>query len=146
MERPTWGPARGLARTGRAPCRSCIALLACLFLAACSMAERDNRRTLNVLDGALAPSSDGARWALAPVALPVGLVALVADAVVVHPISVVDDAWGDTVEWLWTPDPDESHFRRAMVVPLAALATPLVWTGAWLGRSVFAVPPREDGP
>jgi len=119
-----------------------------LLLAACAMSERDNRRTLNALDAALAPGSAGARWALAPVGLPAGLVALAADAVLVHPACVVDVAWGDTRAWLWTPDPDESRFRRAVLLPLVTLATPPVLVGDWLGRVFFAVPARaaEDGP
>jgi hypothetical protein len=106
------------------------------------MSERDNRRTLNALDASLTPESAAARWAAAPVALPTGLVALAVDAVVVHPACSIDDAWGDTVEWLWTPDPDESRFRRAVLLPLVTLATPPVFVGDWLGRALFAIPPR----
>ena len=145
---PSGGEGREPARRRRAP-RAPFPVLAPLLLllallSACSMKEKENRLTLNALDASFAPSSEGARWALAPVALPAGLVALAVDAVVVHPATVVDDAWGDTVEWLWTPKPDESRFRRAVLLPLSALATPLVWVGDWLGRSVFAIEPREE--
>lgn len=118
----------------------CLAIL--LLLPACAMAERDNRRTLNAMDASLAPAAAGARWAAAPLALPAGLVGLAADALVVHPACSLDDAWGDTVEWLWTPDPDESRFRRAVLLPLVTLATPPVFLGDWLGRALLAIPPR----
>lgn len=122
------------------------AVLALSVVTACAVMRSDNRLTLNALDEHLSPSSTAGRWAVAPVALPVGLVALVADAFVVHPATVFDDTWGDTVDWLWTPDPDESRFRRAVLLPLITLATPVVYVGDWFRRAFFAVPPRESEP
>lgn len=109
----------------------------------CAFFDADNRRTLNALDRNLVPESTTARWALAPIGLPVAVVAGTVDVLVVHPVSVVDDAWGDTQALLWTPR-DESRFRRAVLVPLAALATPLVFVGDALGRALFDIPARED--
>jgi len=131
-------------RSGGLRCGTALLLLTAL-LAACAVSEKQNRRLLNVLDAHVAPESDGARWALAPVAFPVGVIAFVGDAVLVHPACVFDDAWRDTVDWLWTPDPAESRFRRALITPLCALATPFVWVGDWLGRAIFAIPPHEAG-
>ena len=126
------------------------ALVACVLLmgAGCAFFDRENRRTLNAMDAYLIPESGAARWALAPMALPAGLVGFTADVLVVHPATTLDDAWGDTVEWLWTPREHETSFRRAVMTPLAAVATPFVFTGDWLWRSVFLVQPRaeEDGP
>ena len=113
-----------------------------LALTGCAIFEPDNRRTLNALDRHLTPSATLGRVALVPIGLPVGLVAGVADLCIVHPATVLDDAWGDTAELLWTPR-TESRFRRALLMPLAALATPPVFLGDWLGRSIFALPPRE---
>lgn len=116
-----------------------------LFLAAgCATSEHDNRRMLNALDAHLTPRSPTARWIAAPVTLPVGVVALVGDAVVVHPCCVLDDAWRDTRGWLWTSH-GESRFRRAVMIPLSALATPFVFTGDWLGRAIFDIEPHEEG-
>lgn len=114
-----------------------------LALTSCAIFEPDNRRTLDALDRHLIPSSTLGRVALAPIGLPVGLVAGIADLCVVHPATVLDDAWGDTTELLWMPR-TESRFRRALLMPLAALATPPVFLGDWLGRSILALPPRED--
>lgn len=119
------------------------ALLALFLLAACSMTRPENRRTLHALDASAAPDSAGARWAAAPLAFPAGLLALALDAVIVHPACSVDDAWGDTRAWLWTPDPEASRFRRAMLLPLAALATPFVWAGDWIGRILLPIPARQ---
>ncbi len=79
----------------------------------------------------------------APVALPAALVGLTADAFIVQPATVFDDAWRDTVEWLWTPAPDESRFRRAVLLPVVTLATPLVYVADWIRLAFFAVPPRD---
>ncbi len=98
--------------------RGLIAALA-LLLAGCAVMAEENRRTLNAMDEHVAPESSAARWALAPVALPAGLVGLTADLVIVHPATAIDDAWGDTVEVLWTPRDNETGFRRAVMAPVA---------------------------
>jgi hypothetical protein len=116
-------------------------LLACALLAGCAVSEKENRRTLNAMDRNLTPASTAGRWAVAPVALPAALVGLAADALIVHPSTVFDDAWRDTVKWLWTPDPSESRFRRAVLLPLIVLATPFVYVGDWLRRATIDPPP-----
>jgi hypothetical protein len=107
------------------------------------MLSEDNRRTLAWLDHELAPESTTAKVALAPVALPTGLCALALDAAVVHPICTADDAWLDTRDLLWTAR-DESALRRTLFVPLAVLATPLVFAGDWLGRWLFPLPEHPE--
>ena len=73
--------------------------------------------------------------AVAP-ALPVGVAAGVADAVVVHPLTQVDEAWRDTLDVLWDYD-QSSSFRQVLLTPLSVLATPLVFAGDWFCRAVF---------
>lgn len=116
--------------------------LSLAVVAGCSMFDRDNRRTLELLDRELAPASTGTRLALAPLALPLGVGALVADAVVVHPTCSLDDAWLDTRDLLWRSR-DESALRRALFVPLAVLATPVVFAGDWVGRCLLPLGERE---
>lgn len=116
--------------------------------AACSMMRTDNRRTLNALDAALTPASTTAKVALAPVALPVGLAAFAADLTVVHPVASIDDAWDDTADLLWTPR-GESTLRKVLFVPVAALATPVVFAADWFGRWLLPIessPGAEVGP
>ena len=107
-------------------------------LAGCAFTNEDNRRTLNYLDAHAAPQSAGARWALSPVALPTALAAGVLDAVVVHPATQLDDAWRDTVDLVWDYEQDSS-FRAVLLTPLSAVATPVVYCGDWLLRSVFDI-------
>jgi hypothetical protein len=125
-------------------CRIAVVATLLLFCTGCAVFNEDNRLTLNALDEHLAPDSSAARWALAPMGFPLGIVAGVVDLVIVHPATVFDDAWGDTVQLLWTPR-DESRFRRAVMLPLVTIATPFVYVGDWLLRSLFDVPPRESG-
>ncbi len=124
------------------PPRSTL-LLPLVLAASCAIAEPDNRRTLNALDAHLTPTSTSARWLASPVALPVGVLGVAADALVVHPCCVLDDAWGDTVEWLWEPR-EESRFRSAVMTPLRVIASPIVFVGDWLGRATFDIPPRKE--
>src|SRR5262245_31079463 len=115
-----------------------IAVLLLLLGAACSMFRTDNRRTLNLLDRELAPEDTAAKVALAPLTLPVGIAAFATDLAVVHPIATIDDAWNDTEELLWHSE-DESALRRALVMPLAAVATPFVFAGDWFGRWLLPI-------
>lgn len=122
--------------------RSAGAALVALALSGCAVFERENRRTLNALDAHATPASAGARWVIAPLALPASLVVAVGDMLIVHPVCSIDDAWADTVDALWTSH-GETKFRRAVMLPLAALATPVVFTGDLLARSLFPIDPNE---
>ena len=104
----------------------------------CSMFRTDNRRSLNWLDETFTPGSTGAKVALAPVAFPVGVLGFAADLAIVHPVATIDDAWDDTERLLWQSK-DESALRRALFVPFAALATPFVFTGDWIGRWLLPI-------
>lgn len=122
--------------------RAASAALIALALSGCAVFERENRRTLNALDEHATPASAAARWALSPLALPLSLVAAIGDMVIVHPVCSIDDAWADTVDALWTSH-GETKFRRAVMLPLATLATPVVFTGDLLARSLFPIDPNE---
>lgn len=122
-----------------------IVLLAALLSVGggCTAVRKDSRRTLDSLDANLTPASPTARAVLLPVAIPVGFGGLLTDTLLVNPAFAIDDAWLDTVDLLWTPR-DESPLRRALFTPLAALATPVVFAGDWLGRCVFPIAPRQE--
>jgi len=124
--------------------RSLLVLLVIAVSASgCTAIRRDSRRTLDWLDTSFTPSSPVARAALLPVAIPVGLAGLLTDTLVVNPVYAIDDAWGDTVDLLWTPS-DESPLRRTLITPLAAIATPFVFGGEWLWRSIVPKAPRIE--
>lgn len=118
-------------------------LLVVASLAGCAIGNEDRRHVLNYLDENLAPSDATARWLVSPVALPVGVVAGVADAVVVHPVTQLDDAWWDTTDLLWQFDHD-SNFRTVLLTPLSAAATPVVFCVDWLFRAVFDIADHPD--
>lgn len=102
----------------------------------CALDNGDRRRALNYLDANWMPSTTTGRWLAAPVALPVGIVAGATDAIVLHPLSQIDDAWVDTVDVVWDFD-DNTDFRTVLLVPLAAVATPVVFGVTWVFRAVF---------
>ena len=120
-----------------------VMLLLALLVSGCAVLSSTNRRTLNAMDEHWSPDTATGRWTAAPLGFPAAVVGLLVDALFVNPALAVDDAWDDTVEWLWTPDPDESRFRRAVIIPLAALATPLVYVGDWIRLGFFLKPHVE---
>src|SRR5262245_6789453 len=128
-----------------------LARLVCLAsalaaLSGCAVTEERYRPSLNALVRHFAPSTAAGSRAAWPVGLPVSLLAPRADAFVIHPATVFDDAWRDTREWLWTPDPSESRFRTVVLFPLRVLATPLIYLGDWASRAAFAIDPHEVPP
>lgn len=127
----------------RKPRASLLWLTPLLLAGGCAMAKADNRRTLNWLDAHATPSSTGARWAMAPIALPTGIVALAADAVIVHPCCVIDDASIDVYEWLWTNE-GETDLRRWAMAPVRAVVSPFAFAVSWTGRALFAISPHES--
>ena len=109
-----------------------------VLLPGCAVFEEDNRLLTSALDDAVEPESTGAKVALSPVFIPVGVVSLVVDAVVVHPISEIPNAYDDTVEAVWE-DPEGSYVTQAFLfVPKVAI-TPVVFVFDWLGRSIFDI-------
>ena len=69
-----------------------LACLAAILTSGCAVLNQDKRSLTSFFDEHLAPESDAARIALAPVAIPVGLTALVIDGFVVNPVSHLGDA------------------------------------------------------
>ena len=106
--------------------------------ASCAMGNSDRRRLLNYLDANGTPQSTAGRWLAAPVALPVGIVAGATDAIVLHPLSQIDDAWVDTADVLWDFGPS-TDFHAVLLTPLSAVATPVIFGVTWLWRSVFDI-------
>ena len=107
-------------------------------LASCAIGNQDRRLLLNYLDESWTPPTATGRWLAAPVALPVGFCAGVTDAVLLHPLSQIDDAWVDTVDVVWDFG-DSTDFRTVLLTPLSAVATPIVFGVTWLWRSVFDI-------
>ncbi len=61
----------------------------------------------------------------------------------VHPATVVDDAWEDTTDALWDSMKwDRNYMTVCASLPWRALCTPVVVTGDFLGRAMFDIPER----
>lgn len=98
--------------------------------------DEENRYLLNTLDEKVQFESTGAKVAAAPVFIPVGLAAGLTDAVIVHPLVSIPEAYRDTNETVWE-NPEGSEFRQAMIFLPKVVATPLVFCGDWALRVVF---------
>jgi hypothetical protein len=118
-------------------CQLVVALTGCAFL------NRDNTPALNAVEKRLWPQSTGKRVAAFPLVFPIGLAAIVTDAFVIHPLTVVDDAAEDTKDCLWEDwDWDDQYVTECAVLPWRAVFTPVVFAFDLLGRSMFDVPSR----
>ena len=114
------------------------AAVVCLSASSCAISSGDRRPLLNYVDASLAPPTTAGRWLAAPVALPVALAAAATDAVILHPLSQIDDAWCDTRTAIWDFE-GSSDFRKVLLMPLSAVATPAVFGVTWLFRASFDV-------
>jgi hypothetical protein len=122
-------------------------LLLSLTVAGCAPIHADNRYGLAHLDEYLVPESESARWALAPVAVPVGLATYLVDGLVIHPFMVWDDAWTDTRDLLWDTR-DDSPFRRSVSFPFRVVGTPVIWVLDFVARWLLPLEhvPLSDQP
>ena len=129
----------------RSPSSGVAAAASFALLSACAWSNPDNRPVWNAFELHLVPQEGAEFYVSLPATVPLGVGAILADTLVVHPLQVVDDAARD-VAVLW--DPDRLDFARAYFTQLAALpvraaSTPVAFCGSWLGRSVFDVSPHE---
>lgn len=109
----------------------------------CAWANRENRPVWNAFEQHLVPSNDAAFIATLPLTVPCGALAILCDTFVAHPLQVADDSWRDASE-LWIDlDWDEHYYSEMAGLPLRAVATPLAFAGAWLGRSLFDWEPNR---
>lgn len=124
-------------------CRTLLLLILCLSTAGCAWSNRDNRPVWNAFETNLVPEGDGAFYATLPLTIPGGLLAILTDTFLVHPLQVIDDAYDDTAS-LWRGLPWDTHYYTTSgFAPLRAVGTPLLFLGSFLGRSCFDVPSDE---
>lgn len=116
-------------------------LLSLLFLPSCAWSNPDNRPVWNKFEENLVPDDTGWFAATLPVTVPLGLLSIAVDTVIAHPLQVVDDAYDDSSE-LWDPDDlefDTAYYTEMGFLPLRTIATPIVFTGSFLARSIFDI-------
>jgi hypothetical protein len=115
--------------------------------AGCAVFNRDNTPTLNFVEDKLLPDSGSVRYLAYPLLLPVAFTAVAVDAVVVHPISVADDALLDTKEALWERfDWEEAYFTECVRLVPRVVLTPVAFFGSFVGRSTLDLEPRGGSP
>ena len=120
-----------------------LALASALLLpSGCAVVAKRNRRLLNRLDRSIRFERTLTRVAAAPVFMPVGTAALVADAAIVQPWACAPRAADDTMDLLWRRR-RESEFRETLLVPLRAAATPVVFSVDWAARCAAPFPEKE---
>ncbi len=104
--------------------------------AGCACFEKDNRRVLNALDGAVRFESTAGKIAAAPVFVPVGFLAGAIDIVVVHPACSVPPALEDTGKFAFDTKDMEPEIVVLLFLPRLVLS-PLYFVGSWSVRSLF---------
>jgi hypothetical protein len=114
------------------------------LLPSCAWARRENRPVWNAFEEHLVPQSQGAFLATLPLTVPVGLVSILADTLVAHPLQVVDDAASDAGDLWQKVDFEGAYYTEAGFAPLRAVATPCWFLLSFVGRSVFDVPSVEQ--
>ena len=127
--------------------RFALAVSLCVLLAGCAFTRRENRPVWNVFEQNLVPEDTGWFVASLPLTVPGGILAIVADTFVAHPIQVADDAWDDAA-WLWRdgrPDFEQRYYSEMAFLPVRAAITPVAFLGSFLGRSMFVFDTEEDG-
>jgi len=126
--------------------RSTLTVLSCALLAGCAFTRRENRPVWNAFEQKLVPEDQGWFIAALPLTVPGGIVAILADTFVAHPIQVADDAWDDA-GWLWRngrPDFEERYYSEMAFLPVRTAITPVAFLGSFLGRSMFAFDAAAD--
>jgi hypothetical protein len=130
-------PARSVARR----CALLLALSASALLApGCAWSNRANRPVWNAFEEHLVPEDDTAFYATLPLTVPAGVLSILADSFVVHPVQVMDDAWDDAGKPWRELDWQHDYYTELAVLPFRVIATPLIFVVSFLGRSLFDLP------
>lgn len=121
-----------------------IALLPILLVCCgCAVLNDNNRPTLNLVEARLRPADREPTFSDWALIVPVGTLAVAADALVVHPVMVLDDAWRDTKDAVWSEFEWKEHYvTECALLPLRALMTPVWFLPDWLIRGWFDVEPN----
>ena len=118
-----------------------VGALSLTLLPSCAWSNTNNRVVWDAFESHLVPDDTGLFLATLPVTLPLGVASIVADTVIAHPCRVIDDAYRDAAK-IWDSDSlefDEAYYTEMSFLPVRVLVTPLVFTGSFLGRSLFDI-------
>jgi hypothetical protein len=104
----------------------------------CAFMNSSNRILTNQLDSNIQPSETYQEILLAPVVVPVGSVALLTDAFILHPLSVFPKTIYKTYEIIWE-DPSGGVIRQSFLFIPKIAFTPITFAFTWLGYSLFDI-------
>lgn len=113
-------------------------------LASCAIFDRRNTILVNAVEEHMVPETQPAKLLLSPIYLPVGLMAGVLDAFIVHPIRMIPRAVDDTGDALWEFSDETGYVTHAGSIVYRAGFSPVFFSFAWLARSAFAGPAADD--
>lgn len=125
--------------------RLAAVLVLSLLCCSCAVMNERNRRLMNYCSELLVPEGTAAQVLTAPVVLPTCLLAGVLDAIIVHPLHVLDDAWFDTRAALWEPT-DRGFVTECAILPVRSLLTPIKFGLQFAARSMFQARPWPATP
>lgn len=118
-----------------------LALGAMTALSGCMLTRPDSGPTFSLVEEHLVPENRTAQYALLPVFIPIGTVAALTDAAIVHPAMILEDTASDTQDVLWSHFRwDEAYMTECAALPWRVAATPIFFSGMWLGRVLFEIP------
>jgi hypothetical protein len=138
------GPHAWCRRRLRAAPLGALLLLLCAggIASGCAWSNRANRPVWNAFEERLVPEADAAFYATLPLTVPAGVLSILADTFVVHPVQVMDDAWKDA-EHLWLElEWEREYYTELALLPLRVIGTPVVLVFTFLARSMFNIPPH----
>jgi hypothetical protein len=114
-------------------------------LTGCMLTRPDSGPTFRFVEDHLVPENRTAQYALLPVFIPVGTAAALTDAAIVHPAMIIEDTASRTRRALWRGfDWDTKYMTESAALPWRAVATPIFFSGMWLGRVLFEIPNEAD--
>ena len=112
-------------------------------LPGCAWANRDNRPVWNAFEQQVVPRDDLWFVVSLPLSVPIGFLAILLDTFAVHPVMVLDDAYGDTRDLWRGMDWEQQYYTEAAALPLRTAVTPIWFATAFLARSTFDISPHR---
>lgn len=113
-------------------------------LPGCAWQNAENRLLWNAFEAHWVPEDEPAFSCALPLTIPGGLLAILIDVAVVHPISVVDDAFDASLTSWEDLDWQGEYWYEAGVAPIRGLATGIEFVFQLVGRAVFDVPAFDE--
>lgn len=118
-----------------------MAVLAAAPLSGCMLTRPDSGPAFRYVQDHLVPENRTAQYVLLPVFIPLGAAAALTDAAVIHPVMIIDDTAEETANSLWSNMKwDEQYMTESAALPWRTVATPLFFSGMWVGRVLFEIP------